>query len=148
VKRITAAAFAGVLLFVSVSAASAATPAQRIAKLEKQVKTLQATVKKQQTTLTKQQKSLNQVAAAAFTVDLCVLAATTDALQSTWTALDQAGGTSIFGAQQTIGDLNACSDLKITRQGIRNPPTVSVFSAIVGLFSTGKQAFNLFSWLH
>lgn len=145
-KRTTAAAFAGLFLFAGV--ASAATPTQRIAKLEKQVKALQATVKKQQTTLKKQQTTLNQVTAAAFTVDLCVLAATTDALQSTWAAIDQAMGTSIFGPQQTIGDLNACSDLQITRQGIRNPPTVSVFSAIVGLFSSGKQAFKLFSWLN
>ena len=145
-KRITAAAFAGLFLFAGV--ASAATPTQRIAKLEKQVKALQATVKKQQTTLTKQQKTINQVTAAAFTVDLCMLAATTDAIQSTWAALDQAMGTSVFGPQQTIGDLNACSDLQITRQGIRNPPNVSVFSAIIGLFSSGKQAFKLFSWLH
>jgi hypothetical protein len=151
VKRITAVAFAGVLLFVSVGAASAATTEQRVAKLEKQVKALQSTVKKQQTTITKQTKSiktLNTLANASFAVDLCLLGVTTDAIQSTWVAIDHALGTTVFGPQQTIGDASACSDLQIARQGIKNPPSVSGFSAIVGLFQGGRHAFRLFDWAH
>lgn len=140
-KRTIAAGFVGALIFAG--SAPAATPTQRISALEKQVKTLNATVKKQ----TKQIKNLNALANASFTVDLCLLGATADALQSTWTTIDQALGTTVFGPQQTISDLSSCSDLRITRQGIKSPPTVSVFSAIVALFKpTRTSAFSLFDW--
>ena len=142
-KRITAAVFAGALLFAG-TASAAPTPAQRIAKLEKDVKALKAKVTKQQKTIT----TLNRLAGASFAVDLCILGVTTDALQSTWASIDQALGQPVFGPQQTISDAGACSDLRITRQGIRTPPTVGVFSAIVGLFQGGRtSAFRLFDWL-
>ena len=57
-KRIIAACFAGFLLFAG--AASAATPAQRIASLEKQVKALTATVKKQQAVISCIAKASNK----------------------------------------------------------------------------------------
>ena len=142
-KRMMAAACAGALVFAG-AASGAASPTARIAKLEKDLKTLKATVAKQQKTI----KTLNNLVSAGFAVDLCILGATTDAFQSTWTAIDQAMATPVFGPQQTISDASACSDLRITRQGIRTPPTVSVFSAIVGLFQGGKaKAFSLFDWL-
>jgi hypothetical protein len=136
VKRLIAACFAGALIFAGV--ASAATPAQRIAKLEKQVGTLTKTIKTQ----TKQIKQLQNLVAGALYIETCLAATTADALQSTWTTIDQAAGTTLFGPQQTISDANTCNPLQITRQGIRNPPTASVFSALTSLLSTSK-AFRL-----
>jgi hypothetical protein len=139
VKRTIAACFAGVLILaIFASATSAATPAQRIAKLEKQVKTLTTTVTKQQKTI----KTLTNAVNASLAVEFCLVGVTADAIQSTWTTLDQANHTSLFGAQQTISDANACSLLRINRQGIINPPSVSVFSALVQLI-TSKSAFRL-----
>jgi hypothetical protein len=133
VKRIIAVCFAGLLLFAGV--ASAATPTQRISALEKKLKTLTTTVTKQQKTI----KTLTQVLDATLAVEVCISAITADAFQSTWTTIDQAGGTNLFGPQQTITDKNLCSALEITRQGIRNPPTPAAFSAVVSLI-TGSRA--------
>ena len=157
VKRTIAACFAGVLIFaIFAGTASAATPAQRIAKLEKQVKVLTATVKKQQTVINCVQKESNKcvtlksvvtradnLAAASLFIETCLAATTADAIQSTWATLDQAMGTTLFGPQQTISDSNTCRPLEITRQGIRTPPTTSVFSALTALLSgSGKAAFR------
>jgi hypothetical protein len=156
VKRTIAACFAGVLFFaIFAGAASAATPAQRIAKLEKQVKVLTATVKKQQTVINCIQKldnkcqtlkstvtTLDNAVVGALLIETCLAATTADALQSTWATLDQANGGSLFGPQQTISDSNTCNPLEITRQGIRTPPTTGVFSALTSLLSAGK-AFRL-----
>jgi len=115
VKRIIAGAFAGALIFAG--AASAASPTQRIATLEKQVKALTATVNKQQKTLTclltinKKCQSAQKVASTldtavnvALAYELCLTGVTADAIQSTWVTLDQAGGTSLFGPQHAPGD--------------------------------------------
>ena len=67
VKRIIAVCFAGLLLFAG--AASAATPAQRIASLEKQVKSLTATVKKQQAVINCIAKSNNKCVTLKSTVN-------------------------------------------------------------------------------
>jgi outer membrane murein-binding lipoprotein Lpp len=136
VKRTIAACFAGALLFAGV--ASAATPAQRITKLEKQVGTLTKTINTQK----KQIKQLQNLVVGALYIETCLAATTADALQSTWTTLDQAAGTNLFGPQQTISDSNTCNPLQITRQGIRTPPTPSVFSALTALVNTSK-AFRL-----
>jgi hypothetical protein len=131
-----AACFAGALIFAGV--ASAATPTQRISTLEKQVKTLKATVAKQQKAIT----LANNRAVAAIAAEFCILAVTSDALQSTWTTFDQAVPAPVFGQQQTIGDGGFCQALQVSRQGIRTPPTVAAFSALVAL--TQKQsAFRL-----
>ena len=152
-KRIIAVCFAGFLLFAG--AASAATPAQRIASLEKQVKALTATVKKQQAVISCIAKASNKcvtlksevnavssalnatisVGGCLTLIPRCSIAVTADALQSTWTTLDQAGGTNLFGPQQTIGDADTCGPLQVTRQGVRNPPTTSAFSALTALLS-------------
>jgi len=155
VKRLIAACFAGALIFSGT--AFAATPTQRIAKLEKEVKTLTATVKKQQTVISCLAKSngkcqtlkstvatLENLTVGSLFLTACLSATTADAFQSTWTTLDQAGGTNLFGPQQTISDSNTCNQLQITRQGILTPPTVSVFSALTALLSAGKApAFKL-----
>jgi hypothetical protein len=153
VKRIIAVCFAGFLLFAGV--ASAATPTQRISSLEKQVKTLTATVKKQQTLincvfkvnnkcqpLKSEVSSLENAVGASLAIEFCLVGVTADAIQSTWTTLDSANQTTLFGPQQTISDANACSALQISRQGIRNPPNTAVFSALVALLSR-TAAFRL-----
>lgn len=153
-KRIIAVCFAGLLLFAG--AASAATPAQRIASLEKQVKALTATVKKQQAVINCVAKSSNKCVTlksafnavdsaltATIYVTFCSIAVTADAVQSTWRTLDQAGGTNLFGPQQTISDSDTCGPLQVTRQGIRNPPTTSAFSALTALLSRRTTAFRL-----
>jgi len=146
VKRIIAVCFAGLLLFAG--AASAATPAQRIASLEKQVKSLTATVKKQQAvincivkssgkcvTLKAAFNTLSSNLNATIYVAFCSIAVTADAIQSTWATLDQANQATLFGPQQTISDADTCGPLQITRQGIRNPPTTSAFSALTALLT-------------
>ena len=153
-KRIIAVCFAGLLLFAG--AASAATPAQRIASLEKQVKALTATVKKQQAVINCIAKSSNKCVTlksavttlssdvfATILVTFCSIAVTADALQSTWTTLDAANHTTLFGPQQTVSDADTCSPLQITRQGIRNPPTTSVFSALESLLSRKTAVLKL-----
>jgi hypothetical protein len=153
VKRIIAVCFAGLLLFAG--AASAATPAQRISSLEKQVKALTATVKKQQAVINCIAKSSNKCVTlksavnsldinvgASLAIEFCLIGATADALQSTWTTLDQANHTTLFGPQQTISDADACSALQVPRQGIVQPPTTAAFSALVALVSRTK-AFRL-----
>jgi hypothetical protein len=146
VKRTMAALFAGVLMFtIFAGLASAATPAQRIAKLEKQVSALTKTVNAQKKTVNTQKKQITElqnVGAAALAVEFCLVGVTADAIQSTWTTLDQAAAANLFGPQQTISDGNACSALQISRQGIRTPPSTSVFSALTALL-TRTAAFRL-----
>jgi hypothetical protein len=137
VKRIIAACFAGLLIFAAT--ASAATPTQRITTLEKKLKTLTTTVTKQQKTI----KTLTNVLDATLAIEFCLIGVTADALQGTWTTIDQASGTSVFGPQQTISDANACSALKIARQGIRVPPTTSIFSALVALVTSRNATLRL-----
>lgn len=135
-KRIIAAGFAGALIFSGT--ASAASPAKQIAALQKQVKSLTVTVKKQ----TKDINTLKNYAAISIAYEFCLTGVVADALQSTWTTIDQASATPLFGEQQTISDSKTCSLLKITRQAIRTPPTTSVFSALTALLSR-TSAFRL-----
>ncbi len=127
-KRTIATVVAGALVFAG--AASAASPTQRIAALEKDVKALKKTVGKQDKTI----KILVSALEANFIGDACAVAVTADATQSTWATFDQAIGSSVFGPQQTISDQNACGLLRnpnVTRQGIRMPPTAAVFSQLI-----------------
>jgi hypothetical protein len=140
VKRIIAAGFAGALIFSGT--ASAATPSQQIASLQRSVKALQKNVNTLKKTVAKQQKTiktLDNLANASIAIEYCLLGATADALQSTWTTIDQHDGTTVFGNQQTISDAGACQALRITRQGIRTPPTTAVFSALVALLGGTRQ---------
>jgi uncharacterized protein YlxW (UPF0749 family) len=138
VKRIIAAGVIAVFGFGGTGAAVAASPAKQIASLQKSVKALQKSVKALNTKVKNQQKTINALNGAFSTIDLCLIGATADALQSTWTAIDQVTATSTFGSQTTISDKGACDALNITRQGIRVPPTLSVFSALTSLFSGAK----------
>jgi outer membrane murein-binding lipoprotein Lpp len=141
VKGIIAAAFAGLLL--TAGAASAATPTQKIASLQKDVKTLKKTVARQNKSI----RLLENALVANFYGDACGLAVATDAVQSTWVAVDQAMGSSVFGPQQTVSDQNSCSALRnpsVVRQGIRTPPTTSVISTMISWFKGPAQRFARF----
>ena len=153
-KRTIAVCFAGLLLFAG-AASAASSPTARIAKLEKQVKALTATVQKQQAvikciakssgkcvTLTSEVSSLSNALVATIDVAFCSISVTADAIQSTWTTLDQANHTTLFGPQQAISDSDTCGPLQITRQGVRQTPTVSVFSALTALLGPAKAAFR------
>ncbi len=155
-KRIIAVCFAGVLIFAG-AATAASSPTARIAKLESQVKALTATVKKQQAvincvfknsakkcvTLKAAVTDAGNTAIATLYLASCSIAVTADAIQSTWTTLDAANHTTLFGPQQTISDANTCGPLQIGRQGIRNPPTASVFSALTALLARKTSSFRL-----
>jgi hypothetical protein len=123
VKRTIATVVAGAVVFAG--AASAATPTQRIAALEKSVKTLKKTVAKQNKSL----KTIANALEANFIADACIVGVTADAIQSTWGNFE-----SVFGPQQTISDRNACSLLRnptVSRQGIQTQPTPEVFGQLI-----------------
>ena len=144
-RRIIAAGI--VALFAlggTATVATAAKPAKQIAALQKSVKALQKNVKKLKKTVAGQQKTiktLTTTVGGTLLIEYCLLGATTDALQSTWTTIDQALGSSVFGPQQTIGNADACSPLRITRQGIQTPPTLVTFSALVALITPRLKAY-------
>jgi hypothetical protein len=122
--------------------ASAATPAERkqnaqIKTLQRQVKTLQKQVK----TLQSKMRVVENVSAGGIIFTACTVAATADAFQGTWEALDRhaahnAHGLDQFPAQTPIADpLNSCQGLEIQRQA--NPaaiPTTNVFAALLNIF--------------
>ena len=120
--------------------ASAATPSQRLAR---DVKTLKAQVKslqKQVKTLRTQVRTAQSVATGAVLVSACSTAATADAFQGTWEAIDRhaavnAHGPDQFPGQTAIADpLNSCQALQVQRQPSVVPPTTNVFAALLNIF--------------
>jgi outer membrane murein-binding lipoprotein Lpp len=127
--------------------ASAATPTER--RLARQVKTLGTQVKalqkqvktlQQQMTL-KKRSNLSLFAGGAYVVAACATAATADAFQGTWEAIDRhaaynAHGQDTWPPQTPIADpLNSCQQLEVQRAA--NPaatPTTDVFAALLAFF--------------
>ena len=141
-KRLFAAPVA-VVLAVAVLAAPAAalTPNQRIAKLEKRVTTLE----KQNKTLKKQAADAMDVGVAALAFSVCSTAITADALQATWTVLNQVPGHSSIGTGSAVGDAAVCSRLQVSRPAAV-PPTISPFEQLMRLVNTPSAVFaNVFS---
>ena len=93
---------------------------------------------KKVTTLQKQVKTLTQDINILAAYDVCLTAATADALQGTWIFVNK--GTSVFPSTSTggaaINDLQACSAFRIPRQlpSTDTAPSTAVFSALTGLF--------------
>jgi outer membrane murein-binding lipoprotein Lpp len=125
--------------------ASAATPGER--RLARQIKTLQAQVKTLRNQVTvlrgqmtlRRQSNLRSFAAGAYIFTACTTAATADAFQGTWEAIDRhaAGhGSDTFPPQTPIADpLNSCSQFNVQRSA--NPaatPTTDVFAALLNFF--------------
>ena len=93
---------------------------------------------KKVTTLQKQVKTLNADINILAAYDVCLTAATADALQGTWIFVNK--GASVFPTTSTggaaINDLQACSAFRIPRQlpSTDTAPSTAVFSALTGLF--------------
>jgi hypothetical protein len=93
---------------------------------------------KKVTALQKQVKLLNQDVNILAAYDVCLTAATADALQGTWIFVNKS--TSVFPTTSTgaasINDLQACSAFRIPRQlpSVDTAPSTAVFSALTGLF--------------
>jgi hypothetical protein len=134
VKPLLAAAVAAAILVGGVAAAapaSAATPTQRIAKLERQVRTLQ----RQNRTLTRQVREADEVGGAALLFAVCSTAITADAFQSTWNIIDQLSQPTLsrtfFGTQLPVTE-PVCSRLQVPRPA-QVPPRIDPFSQLMRL---------------
>lgn len=127
-KRVLAIAFISLVTLTVAAPAPAAGPtvkslARQIKALQKEVKTLKAQVTQART-----------VAATALVYGACSTAVTADALQGTWTFLDQKHATG-FGAQTPVNDYQTCQPLRITRAPAQVPPNTSVFNSLLALFN-------------
>jgi hypothetical protein len=124
-----------VIALISLVAAAVAAPAPAagptVKSLARQIKTLQKEVK----TLKTQVTQARSVAATALVYGACSTAVTADALQGTWTLLDQKHATG-FGAQTPVNDYQTCQPLRITRAPNQAPPSVSVFNSLLALFNS------------
>ena len=98
------------------------------------------TLKKQVKTLKKQVTRDRNFAIGAFVYGGCSWAVTADALQNTWTKLDQQFGTTVFGSQTPVNDYTACQSVQIVRARTQQPPTASVFQALLDIFKPGSSA--------
>jgi outer membrane murein-binding lipoprotein Lpp len=142
VKTALVSTIAALVALVAMAApASAATPSQqRLARdvrtLKAQVKTLQRQVK----TLRTQVRTAQNIASGAVLISACSTAATADAFQGTWEAIDRHAavnghGPDQFPAQAAIADpLNSCQALEVQRQPNIVPPTTNVFAALLNIF--------------
>jgi hypothetical protein len=101
----------------------------QITALKKRVAKLESDAKKAQKT----QRLLLTAAIASFAGIACSDAATADALQQTWTAIDQMakdtqGGKVYFGPQTALNDQKSCSDLSVVRQPVPSTTAPSTAS--------------------
>ena len=134
-KRVLLALIAATAL-AAAGTAQAATPTERkVATLQKQVKTLQGQVR----TLQRQVRETQSVSAAAVLVGFCTAAITGDALQGTWSVVNQVAGRGIFAAPQPLDDRGFCNQLRVARQPNQVPPTISPFSSLLAIL---RQSFS------
>ena len=102
---------------------------------------------KKVTKLQKQMVTLTADLNALAIYDVCLTAATADALQGTWIFVNK--GSALFPTTSTAGsavsDVQACSLLKIARQlpSTDTAPSTAVFSALTGLFGPASDYFRL-----
>jgi hypothetical protein len=127
-------ALAALLALVLVAAAPATAAGPTLRSLQAQITSLKKQVKK----LQKQVKDNQTLAVAGLAYGACTSAVTADALQGTWTALDgrfvSESHTALFGAQTPVNDFNLCRGFNVVRARNQNPPTVSVFQALLNIF--------------
>ena len=118
----------GAAALVVAAPAGAATPQQRIAKLEAQVKSLTVQVKKLQTAERHDRLEIQ----ANYTGDACQNAVFGDLFQSTFAAIDQGSASPKFTTEAQSDDQGACKSMGVTRPGITTKPTVlSVVTALI-----------------
>ena len=102
---------------------------------------------KKVTALQKQVKTLDTDVNILAAYDVCLTAATADALQGTWIFVNK--GSTLFPTTSTggsaINDLQACSVFKISRQlpSTDTAPSTAVFSALTSLFGPASDFFTL-----
>jgi hypothetical protein len=128
-KRVLVTAVIALVTLAVAAPAPAAGPTLK--SLQRQITALQKEVK----TLKKQMAETRAVAATALVYGACSTAVTADALQGTWTFLDQRHATG-FGPQTPVNDYQTCAPLRITRAPTTLPPNVSVFNSLLALFRT------------
>jgi hypothetical protein len=127
-KRVLVTALIALVTLVVAAPAPAAGPtvkslARQINAMKKDIKTLKAQV-----------TQARAVAATALVYAGCSTAVTVDALQGTWTYLDQKHATG-FGPQTPVNDYQTCQPLQITRAPGQVPPNTSVFNSLLALFN-------------
>jgi len=130
-RRVAIAVLALVFAISLAAPATAATPSPR--RMAAQIRTLQKQVK----ALQRQVRQARQGVAAALVYGGCLTAATADAFQGTWGAVDNYntthGGTAIFGPQTQVNDHQLCQTLGIRRAP--NQATTAVFGSLLQLFA-------------
>jgi hypothetical protein len=128
-KRVIVTALIALVALTVAAPAPAAGPTLK--SLARQIKALQKEVK----TLKAQVTTARSVAATALVYGACSTAVTVDALQGTWTYLDQKHQTG-FGPQTPVNDYQTCQPLRITRAPAQVPPNTSVFNSLLALFNS------------
>ena len=128
-KRVCVTALIALVALAVAAPAPAAGPTLK--SLQRQIKALQKEVK----TLKTQVREARSVAATALVYGACSTAVTADALQGTWTFLDQKHATG-FGPQTPVNDFQTCQPLRITRAPTTVPPNVNTFNSLLALFRT------------
>jgi hypothetical protein len=128
------------------ASSQALTPAEKnlqaqVNGLSKKVTALQKQVK----TLTKNVDTAGGLAQAAVFLDECSNAVTADALQGTWTIIDQIAtatqaGKTYFGPQTPVDDKGICALFGISRSQV-SPPTVGTYTSLLNLVS-GSSALS------
>ena len=94
---------------------------QRIALLQKQVKTLQ-----------KQEKFLAGELSANYAGDACGFALTADTFQVTWSEIDSHSAAAYFGPQTQVNDKGACADLSpAVPRSLSAPPKTTIFQPLI-----------------
>jgi hypothetical protein len=115
------------VLSLAAPAATAATPSPK--RMAAQIRTLQKQVK----ALQRQVTQARQGVAAALVYGGCLTAATADAFQGTWSAIDTQKPPAIFGPQTQVNDHQLCQTLGIRRAP--NQATTAVFGSLLQLFA-------------
>jgi hypothetical protein len=117
-----------IVAVVGIYAAAAATAptktnptAQKIAVLQRQVKTLQ-----------KQVKFLTGELSANYAGDACGFALTADTFQVTWSQIDSHSAAAYFGPQTQVNDKGACADLSpAVPRSLAAPPKTTIFQPLI-----------------
>ena len=112
-------------------AAAGTTADPKVAALEKRIAKLEARVKK----VEKFNSDTTLVEVGTLAAIACQAAMTADALQTTWTVVDQIAQTAqskvYFGPQTPLNDQKSCSDLKLVRLAVGAPPSLVPLSSVI-----------------
>jgi hypothetical protein len=136
VKRLIPLAAASAILAVAAAAPASATSAAKPPSAAQF-----AALNKKVTKLQKQVNLLERALNASFAYQICLTAATADALQGTWIFANKGTSAPVFPSTSTgaaaLSDQQACSAFSIPRQlpSTDTAPNTAVFAALTNLFS-------------